>query len=78
MISRDYFSISIQSDAISLLLPSVVNPSNIWFRLRTQFNDKANGAYKLSVNDFVVKAAAIACTRVPEANSSWSDDFVRR
>jgi pyruvate dehydrogenase E2 component (dihydrolipoamide acetyltransferase) len=47
-------------------------------RLRTQFNDKANGAYKLSVNDFVVKAAAIACTRVPEANSSWSDDFVRR
>lgn len=47
-------------------------------RLRTQFNDKANGAYKLSVNDFVVKAAAIACTRVPEVNSSWSDDFVRR
>jgi len=47
-------------------------------KLRTQFNDKANGAYKLSVNDFVVKAAAIACTKVPEANSSWTDEFIRR
>lgn len=47
-------------------------------KLRTQFNEKSNGAYKLSVNDFVVKAAAIACTRVPEANSSWTDDFIRR
>ena len=33
---------------------------------------------KLSVNDFVVKAAALACRKVPEANSSWQGDFIRQ
>ncbi|HXQ08643.1 MAG TPA: pyruvate dehydrogenase complex dihydrolipoamide acetyltransferase [Bradyrhizobium sp.] len=30
-------------------------------------------AYKLSVNDFVIKALAIALQRVPNANVSWTD-----
>ncbi len=30
-------------------------------------------AYKLSVNDFVIKALAIALQRVPDANVSWTD-----
>ena len=30
-------------------------------------------AYKLSVNDFVVKALAIALQRIPNANVSWTD-----
>jgi pyruvate dehydrogenase E2 component (dihydrolipoamide acetyltransferase) len=30
-------------------------------------------AYKLSVNDFVVKALALALQRVPEANASWTE-----
>jgi pyruvate dehydrogenase E2 component (dihydrolipoamide acetyltransferase) len=30
-------------------------------------------AYKLSVNDFVIKALAIALQRVPSANVSWTD-----
>ncbi len=30
-------------------------------------------AYKLSVNDFVIKALALALQRVPEANVSWTD-----
>jgi pyruvate dehydrogenase E2 component (dihydrolipoamide acetyltransferase) len=30
-------------------------------------------AYKLSVNDFVVKAMAVALQRVPDANVSWTD-----
>jgi pyruvate dehydrogenase E2 component (dihydrolipoamide acetyltransferase) len=30
-------------------------------------------AYKLSVNDFVIKALALALQRVPEANASWTD-----
>jgi pyruvate dehydrogenase E2 component (dihydrolipoamide acetyltransferase) len=30
-------------------------------------------AYKLSVNDFVIKALALALQRVPDANVSWSD-----
>ena len=30
-------------------------------------------AYKLSVNDFVIKALALALQKVPEANVSWTD-----
>ncbi len=30
-------------------------------------------AYKLSVNDFVIKALAVALQRVPEANVSWTE-----
>lgn len=37
----------------------------------------SNGA-KLSVNDFIVKAAALACKKVPEVNASWQGDFIRR
>src|SRR5512137_1546435 len=29
--------------------------------------------YKLSVNDFVIKALALALQRVPDANVSWTD-----
>jgi pyruvate dehydrogenase E2 component (dihydrolipoamide acetyltransferase) len=36
--------------------------------------EKGPGAYKLSVNDFVIKAAAVALKRVPAANASWSDE----
>ena len=33
---------------------------------------------KLSVNDFVIKAAALALQKVPEANASWSEDAILR
>lgn len=33
---------------------------------------------KLSVNDFVVKAASLACKKVPEVNSSWQETFIRQ
>jgi pyruvate dehydrogenase E2 component (dihydrolipoamide acetyltransferase) len=35
-------------------------------------------AYKLSVNDFVVKAAAMALMEVPEINASWTDKAILR
>ena len=35
------------------------------------------GSFKLSVNDFIVKATALACKKVPAANSSWNDAFIR-
>ena len=35
--------------------------------------EKGEGAYKLSVNDFIIKAAAIALRRVPAANAAWSE-----
>jgi pyruvate dehydrogenase E2 component (dihydrolipoamide acetyltransferase) len=33
-------------------------------------------AYKLSVNDFVIKAVALAMKKVPSANASWYDDAI--
>lgn len=43
---------------------------------RVAMNDAADGAYKLSVNDFVIKANAMALKAYPPANTSWTDDAV--
>ena len=32
------------------------------------------GAFKLSVNDMVIKAAAVTLRRLPKVNASWTDD----
>jgi len=32
----------------------------------------------LSVNDFVIKAASLACKKIPAANSAWMDNFIRQ
>lgn len=42
-------------------------------KLRAALNASAAGKYKLSVNDFLVKAMAVACRKVPAANSSWRE-----
>jgi pyruvate dehydrogenase E2 component (dihydrolipoamide acetyltransferase) len=34
------------------------------------------GAFKLSVNDLLIKAAAVALKRVPKVNASWTDDAI--
>ena len=46
--------------------------------LRKELNDKADGAYKLSINDLVIKAAAVALVKVPDANVGYSEDGIRR
>lgn len=43
-------------------------------KLRQALNASADGAYKLSVNDFLVKALAVAARKVPAANSSWREE----
>ncbi|KAG4072991.1 hypothetical protein HA402_009410 [Bradysia odoriphaga] len=46
--------------------------------LRTKFNKKLEKeGVKLSVNDFVLKATALASKKVPEANSAWMGTFIR-
>jgi pyruvate dehydrogenase E2 component (dihydrolipoamide acetyltransferase) len=46
---------------------------------RAKLNEAApKGGYKLSVNDFVVKASAMALMRVPEVNASWTDTAILR
>lgn len=42
-------------------------------KLRQALNTSADGKYKLSVNDFLIKACAVACKKVPAANSSWRE-----
>ena len=43
---------------------------------RKQINTEANGKYKLSVNDFVIKAVALALKKVPQANAAWTDNEI--
>lgn len=64
-----YLSVDIQMDKI--------------LELRSKFNSTALlqetfGSFKLSVNDFIVKAAAMALKKVPECNSAWYGDFIRQ
>jgi pyruvate dehydrogenase E2 component (dihydrolipoamide acetyltransferase) len=49
-----------------------------FLRVRSELNDRGKGSYKLSVNDFVIKASAMALRKVPEVNSSWIDTAIRR
>ena len=42
-------------------------------KLRTSLNASADGRYKLSLNDFLIKAVAVACKKVPAVNSSWRE-----
>src|SRR3546814_1360312 len=46
---------------------------------RAALNGRAkDGEYKLSVNDIVIKAAAVALMQVPKANAAWTAEGIRR
>ncbi len=47
-------------------------------RARKQLNEAGKGDYKLSVNDFIVKACAMALQTYPAANVSWTEEAVRQ
>jgi len=47
-------------------------------RVRAVMNQEADGKYKLSLNDFIIKASSLALRKVPQCNSSWTDTHVRR
>jgi pyruvate dehydrogenase E2 component (dihydrolipoamide acetyltransferase) len=44
--------------------------------LRAELNK--HSPVKLSFNDIVIKAASLACMKVPETNSSWMGNFIRK
>ena len=48
--------------------------------LRAQLNARApkEGGYKLSVNDFVIKAAALTMRQVPGLNATWTEAAIAR
>ncbi len=41
--------------------------------LRQTLNERSEGEVKLSVNDLIVKAVALAARKVPAANAAWTD-----
>jgi len=47
-------------------------------RLNARAPKEGPGAYKLSINDFVLKAAAEALMKHPDVNSSWTDTALLR
>ncbi|MDA0229886.1 MAG: pyruvate dehydrogenase complex dihydrolipoamide acetyltransferase [Proteobacteria bacterium] len=46
-------------------------------KVRKELNGRSD-AYKLSVNDFVIRASALALRKVPECNASWIDGGLRQ
>jgi pyruvate dehydrogenase E2 component (dihydrolipoamide acetyltransferase) len=44
-------------------------------KIRAELNAKSD-AYRISVNDFVIRATALALRQVPAANASWSDEAI--
>jgi pyruvate dehydrogenase E2 component (dihydrolipoamide acetyltransferase) len=58
----------------------------IVFRLRGKLNDMLAPKSKdskeksrgITINDFVVKAAALACKKRPETNSIWMEKSIRQ
>lgn len=54
------------------IVSSTVSVSKL-LKLRAYLNAEADGAYKISVNDILVKAIASASKAVPQVNSAWLD-----
>ncbi|KAG2380080.1 Dihydrolipoyllysine-residue acetyltransferase component 2 of pyruvate dehydrogenase [Vigna angularis] len=48
--------------------------------LRSKLNSlqEASGGSRISVNDLVIKAASLALRKVPQCNSSWTNDYIRQ
>ncbi|MBB56105.1 MAG: pyruvate dehydrogenase complex dihydrolipoamide acetyltransferase [Rhodospirillaceae bacterium] len=44
--------------------------------MRKQLNERDGADYKISVNDFVIKATALALTRVPDCNVAYTDSAI--
>ncbi|MDB4953500.1 MAG: Dihydrolipoyllysine-residue acetyltransferase, partial [Myxococcales bacterium] len=45
---------------------------------RTRLNELLGDRGKVSVNDLVIKAVALALRRVPDCNASWEGDAIRK
>lgn len=63
-----YLSVDLQIDKLLDIRQSLNELANV--------DAKGVPAYKISVNDLVVKAVALALRAVPAANSSWTDEAI--
>jgi pyruvate dehydrogenase E2 component (dihydrolipoamide acetyltransferase) len=46
-------------------------------KVRADLNGREGAKYKISVNDFIIRAVALAMRKVPAANASWTDSEIR-
>lgn len=59
-----YLTVDVEMDAV--------------MKLRQEINaNYEKEGVKVSVNDFIIKATALACRQVPAVNSHWMDTFIR-
>ncbi|MDE3061412.1 MAG: pyruvate dehydrogenase complex dihydrolipoamide acetyltransferase, partial [Pseudomonadota bacterium] len=49
---------------------------DINFEAESQAGKDKKPAYKVSVNDFIIKASGLALKKVPAANASWTDEAI--
>ncbi|EJT99796.1 pyruvate dehydrogenase [Dacryopinax primogenitus] len=70
-----YLTVAINMDKV-LALREVFNAASA--AAAAKAGEGAPKPNKLSVNDFIVKACALALAEVPEANSGWMGDFIRQ
>lgn len=64
---------SSKQTAPDYIVSSTISVSKL-LKLRKSLNSNANGEYKLTINDLLVKAISKAALRVPEANSSYLEE----
>ena len=46
--------------------------------IRKELNDNPSSDFKLSVNDFIIKASALALKKVPSVNASWAGEAIHK
>ncbi len=63
-----YLSLDLKIDKLLEVRQSLNDLANL--------DAKGNAEYKISVNDLVIKAVALALQKVPAANSSWTDEAI--
>lgn len=68
----------IKSEERECFLVFFIISSEIMMCLQPSLQEVKAQNIKLSVNDFIIKASALACLKVPEANSSWMDTVIRQ
>ncbi len=66
-----YLTVECEIDALLVLRKSINK------KAERDAQEGQKPAYKVSVNDFVIKAVAMALMEVPEANAAWGDDAVK-
>ena len=73
-----YLTVEINMDRVNKLREAFNTAAKAADAAGGAAKDGVKGGVKLSVNDFIVKASALALQDVPEVNSGWHGDFIRQ